>query len=282
MKKQALPFLFLSFFTNALNAQNIFPTPSGNVGIGTTTPEYILDVRDASRIAGHLFLEQSGPRGILRMKPVSGTNTSRVFDFFEDADIGNSAYGLIGITNEPWGAPLPSFTILSGKNGTGGPAKDIVIWAHDNPGTTNATMTIQANTGRVGIGTTTPQAELAVNGNIFSKKVKVTQSGWPDYVFAADYKLPSLQEIEAFIKLRKHLPGIPSAEDVDKNGLDLGDNQAQLLKKIEELTLYAIEQEKDAKKRDEVIDQLTKKMEELEQKLAMIAEKIQQAPPAKK
>lgn len=272
MKKQALPLLCLSFLATTLNAQNTFPT-SGNVGIGTTSPEYILDVRDASRIAGHLFLEQYGPRGILRMKPVSGTKTSRVIDFFEDTDIGNSAYGVVGITNEPWGAPLPSFSILSSKNGTGGPVKDIMIWAHDAPSATNASMVIKANTGRVGIGTTDPQAELAVNGQVFAKKVKVTQSGWPDYVFENDYKLPSLEEVDAFIKKTKHLPEVPSAAEIEKEGLDLGNNQAVLLKKIEELTLYVIDQDKQSKKKDEVIDQLIKKMDQLEQKVAAMEEK---------
>jgi hypothetical protein len=99
--------------------------------------------------------------------------------------------------------------------------------------------------GNVGIGTTNPQAKLAVNGDIFSKKVKVTQTGWPDYVFKPTYKLPSLEEVEAFIKQYNHLPEVPSAQEVEKNGLDVGESQAILLKKIEELTLYVIELKKE-------------------------------------
>lgn len=98
--------------------------------------------------------------------------------------------------------------------------------------------------GNVGIGTQNPQAKLAVNGDIFSKKVKVTQTGWADYVFEDSYSLPSLNQVEAFIRQHKHLPNVPSAKEVAANGLDLGDNQAILLKKIEELTLYVIEQNK--------------------------------------
>jgi hypothetical protein len=94
--------------------------------------------------------------------------------------------------------------------------------------------------GNVGIGTVNPQAKLAVNGDIYAKKVKVTQSGWPDYVFQTNYRLRPLSEIEQYIQQYHHLPGISSATEVEKNGLDLGENQAAMLQKIEELTLYII------------------------------------------
>jgi hypothetical protein len=99
--------------------------------------------------------------------------------------------------------------------------------------------------GNVGIGTTnTNGAKLAVNGDIHTKKIKVTLQGWPDYVFADDYKLKSLEEIEAHIKAKKHLPGIPSQKEIEENGLDLGDMQAKMMEKIEELTLHSIEMNK--------------------------------------
>ena len=112
--------------------------------------------------------------------------------------------------------------------------------------------------GNVGIGTINPQAKLAVNGEIFSQKVKVTQTGWSDYVFYPGYQLRSLVDVEKYIQQHQHLPDVPSAKEVEKEGLNLGDNQATLLKKIEELTLYMIEQNKKIEAMEKEIQQLKK------------------------
>lgn len=116
-------------------------------------------------------------------------------------------------------------------------------------------MRIDAN-GNVGIGTNNPQAKLAVNGDIFSKRVKVTQSGWPDFVFRKDYFLPPLQQVEKYIIHNGHLPGIPAAAEVEKDGLDLGEMNKKLLQKVEELTLYLIQQQKLNEQQSEQIRQL--------------------------
>jgi uncharacterized coiled-coil protein SlyX len=79
---------------------------------------------------------------------------------------------------------------------------------------------------------------------VHTRKVRVDQSTWADYVFNSDYKLRPLHEVETFIQQNNHLPEVPSTKEVEENGIDLGDNQATLLKKIEELTLYVIEQNK--------------------------------------
>jgi len=87
--------------------------------------------------------------------------------------------------------------------------------------------------------------KLAVDGSIIAEEVKVELSGtWPDYVFAKDYNLMPLSELDAYIASNGRLPGIPSFDDVAANGLSLGASQALLLKKIEELTLYMIEMKK--------------------------------------
>ncbi len=97
----------------------------------------------------------------------------------------------------------------------------------------------------VGIGTdATGSHKLAVEGSIGAREIKVEASGWSDFVFYKDYQLRPLKEIERFISKNKHLPDIPSESDVIKNGINLGEMDAKLLQKIEELTLYAIQQEK--------------------------------------
>lgn len=100
--------------------------------------------------------------------------------------------------------------------------------------------------GNVGVSTmNTTGYKFAVAGSaIFTKAVVKLQANWPDYVFHKDYQLPSLESVAAYIKEKSYLPGIPAAEDIEKNGVDLGATQAKLLEKIEQLTLYTIELQK--------------------------------------
>lgn len=120
---------------------------------------------------------------------------------------------------------------------------------------------ILTNSGNVGIGTLNPgNYRLAVEGKIGAREVNVTASSWPDYVFENTYKLPSLLEIESYIKQNKHLPEVPSEAEVKENGINVGEMNALLLKKIEELTLYVIE----LKKENAEIEQLKKRIEVLE------------------
>lgn len=125
--------------------------------------------------------------------------------------------------------------------------------------------------GNVGIGTTTPGTyKLAVEGAIGARRVKVTQSAWADFVFHPDYQLPSLKEVEEYIKANRHLPEIPSAADVEKEGLDLGEMNKKLLQKVEELTLYLIQLRKEndemKKQNDLLIMSLQERIKTLEEK----------------
>ena len=119
--------------------------------------------------------------------------------------------------------------------------------------------------GNVGIGTSNPGPyKLAVEGWLGARKIKVTQaSPWSDYVFDNDYRLRTLEEVEKYIQDYKHLPDVPSATEVEKDGIDIGDNQALLLKKIEELTLYAIDQQKQIKEQQKHIVSQQEQVKEL-------------------
>lgn len=97
--------------------------------------------------------------------------------------------------------------------------------------------------GKVGIGTKNPTHLLTVNGVVKAEELILNPVG-ADFVFGDNYQLPSLEKIEAFIKKNKHLPEIPSAENMKKDGAGVAEFQTKLLQKIEELTLYMIEMKK--------------------------------------
>jgi hypothetical protein len=120
----------------------------------------------------------------------------------------------------------------------------------------------------------TLNSDLAVNGAISAQKMLIAHTGrWPDYVFSKHYKLPSLTEVENFINQNSHLPGVPSAAEVEIKGIDVGNNQAALLKKIEELTLYIIEQDKTIKKQNDQITDLLSLKQEMAELKALIKNK---------
>lgn len=231
--------------------------PNGNVGIGTTNPAYKLDIQNGSVNIGKGANTAFRAGDYLSMGNMSFTNTPYIaFNaFLTTSDITegknlvtpvyNAGSGLI-IRGEGGGAGLHFFQ----KNYNNGTAPyDVNSFAE--------VLTL-TNTGTVGIGTTsTGVHKLAVEGSIGARRVKVTQTGWADFVFNPDYKLLSLYEIEKYITTNKHLPEIPSASEVIKDGLDLGEMNKKLLQKVEELTLHLIQQRKD-------LDEALQKIKNLE------------------
>lgn len=125
-------------------------------------------------------------------------------------------------------------------------------------------LRIKSN-GDIGIGTSDPKGyKLAVAGSVIAESVKVSlKSAWPDYVFGQAYALSPLSELKSYINLNQHLPEIPSALEVAREGIDLGVMNGKLLKKLEELTLYLIE-------KDEQIKESNEKMQIMEEKLNRI------------
>lgn len=117
------------------------------------------------------------------------------------------------------------------------------------------------NDGTVGVNTTDTKGHtLAVNGDIIAEEVLVASyNDWPDYVFANDYKLKSLEELEQFIQVNNHLPNIPDASEIKENGISLGEMDAKLLEKIEELTLYVIQLKKELEESNRMIQELQRR-----------------------
>ena len=131
-------------------------------------------------------------------------------------------------------------------------------------------LIITNESGNVGIGITNPKNKLDVNGTIHSKEVKVDMTGWSDFVFKKEYNLPTLAEVENHIKAKGHLENIPSEEEVLKNGINLGEMNAKLLQKIEELTLYSIQQSKEI----EALKEENKSFKTLSERLSKIEQKV--------
>jgi hypothetical protein len=136
-------------------------------------------------------------------------------------------------------------TVAVHLNAVNGARLALGVSTSTGAGGTAEALTITSQ-GNIGIGAISPTHKLSVNGTVRAKEVIVETAGWADYVFADDYALKPLAEVEAHIKQHKHLPGIPSAKEVAEEGVSVGEMQAKLLAKIEELTLHVIAQQKEA------------------------------------
>lgn len=234
--KFLLSLFFISLVSIQLSAQNVFPS-SGNVGIGTNAPSQRLHVNEG----GIKLTNPSGyPYGINIDLNFSG-GWAREFSLSYGGAGKLFAFGVYGIDS------VMQYSYIGGNT--------VVSSAHAAPW-----ITFKPN-GNIGIGTIQPGTyKLAVEGTIGARKVKVIQSSWADFVFEPDYRLPSLQEVDEYIKKHKHLPDIPSEAEVMEDGLDLGEMNKKLLQKIEELTLHLIQQ-------SDLIEQQGKRITQLEKSI---------------
>lgn len=250
------------FPTLKISAQNTFPA-TGNVGIGTSSPLALLNV-------------SGNGAGKDNYQSVNGNMLIQAKTGGRYADKGAQLEFVIPANTDgsnPWGQAR---LITVAGNANSSDATGMLIIGTRRKLLKNGISNwnygddiVVGPQGNVGIGTLNPTAKLAVNGNVKAREVNVTvgTSDWPDYVFDKSYQLPSLDSLSEHIGKLGHLPGMPSARDVKKNGIDLGEMNRKLLEKVEELTVYAIRQEseiKELKEKNKLYESLLHRVAQLE------------------
>ncbi|MEN8225152.1 MAG: hypothetical protein ABFS05_07295 [Bacteroidota bacterium] len=252
-----------------IKEENIY-RPEGNVGIGTSNPVAQLELADVYEAGGMnlkigndaylsdvdllhtlgIFSMNDPEKGAIKLggrgpllhgdewKLGIGTRSpATTLEVYKDLTYG----GTVGLNisnneNTRW------FIGMSAKQSY---LKDLLIGSFDDLSSGYSSFLVLKQDGTVGIGTNETHAyKLAVNGAILTEEVTVKVSeNWPDYVFNDDYELLPLHQLENYIDCHGHLPEVPKDSEVLEDGLNLGDMERLLLKKVEELTLYIIEQE---------------------------------------
>jgi hypothetical protein len=240
---------------------------TGNIGIGTTAPVNRLDVAGKIGVSNGIIMT-GVPTNLSDVNYLQGTNSSTTIGLLAGTGVFSASSG------PNMGARGNTYTAIPGQRGivflsagavSGATGTEGSILFFTSPGTGNegeVRMIVDRN-GHVGIGTTNTHDaayKLFVATGIRTRKVKVDQATWPDYVFDACYRLRPLSEVAQYIQQHKHLPDVPSAAEIQERGLDLGDTQATLLKKMEELTLYLLEQNKKLEEQQKEIDDLKKQL----------------------
>lgn len=236
--------------TARLTILNASGTTQGYIGIGNSAPVDRLHV--TGNVRANEFIPVTGIFNVPSASYDMEFRTNGVTRFFIDKSNG---FVRIGSTT----APAHRLDVSGTVNATELRINNSVVTSSQ---WTSSSSNINYTTGMVSIGTTTAPVgyKLAVAGKTVTEEVVVKlQGNWPDYVFADSYELMPLAELERYINQNRHLPEVPSAKEVSDNGVALGEMNATLLKKIEELTLYMIELKKENEAQQKQIEALMKK-----------------------
>lgn len=277
--------------------QKMIIKSNGNIGIGTTTPSQKLDVEgivnaNGFSVAGALYstritsnsfqfsrngvsyIDNKKSNGSVAIRSGNRANVDFMVKYNGNVGIGTASPSRLFEIKQKNDSNADSGLMISEPNNS----QKVYLHLANNSGGQYGYLGLGGNTilrgnnqqssfdGRVAIGTTTiPNGfKLAIAGKVISEEVTVKlKSAWPDYVFANDYKLPTLREVENHIKEKGHLANIPSAKEVKENGVKLGEINTKLLEKVEELTLYTIQQEKKLEKQHNEIEELKSLVKQL-------------------
>ena len=280
-----------------LNVQN-----DGNVGIGTTTPVAKLDVAGYTQTRGlNVFRDGQQLSGFHSDAELNIGRVDNYWHFVQRNNLSGEPGKLIlgRMDNSNW-LPISALEITpkyDNSNNFEGYHMSVGqkfffdedgsfhmdspdpgnSWTHfnnfgdldNNPNTPDERANFIRGYTIIGLNGNFIQADgnpqLAVDGEIRAKRVRVLQNGWADYVFEPDYKIATLSETETFIKENKHLPGVPSAEEVAKKGLDVSEMMTIQMEKIEELTLHLIELEKQNQATQQQNKQIQQQIEQIQQ-----------------
>ena len=216
--------------TQSMNINNLY-SKNGNIGIGNNSPQSKLDINGTIMVGG-----DTGNLDI--------TSLPNSLDMLKNT--GKLAIGW----NLSGGGGETNFIANRGKGNTGG----FHFYDYTNEGQRKRLLLLNSN------------GNALLDGKLEAKEIKVTTTPTADFVFEDSYQLPNLESVEKHIKEKKHLPEIASAAEMQKEGVNIGDFQIKLLQKIEELTLYSIEQNKLIKEYSETNKKLEKRILKLEKK----------------
>ena len=196
------------------NSGNLYLNPTtAKVGIGTMTPAYQLHVYSPTIPEFCIGNPKGGLRTIIANNAGEGAPTSRA---------GDACFIMHGVDDDNVGV------IFNFNNNDNNGNRYVKFCDYAN----NDIMAIYNN------------ATVKIDGKLFAKEIEVKTNVWADFVFKPDYNLMPLNELEHFIKQNNHLPDVPTEAEVKENGINVAEMNARLLQKIEELTLYVIEQQK--------------------------------------